>query len=148
MASVRNREVLGYDGNAIISWDEGLSMAIWQASRFGVGLLASIVLTAGFVGCTAQSHIGEEVKKQRAALPARPGDKPYQTAIRNYLVQTLPDPVFEDVKWFTPAEVRDGLGVRFQYRAKRPGSNVKDLYDHTFIYTKSGEVRDFTKSVK
>jgi hypothetical protein len=128
--------------------DEDFSMLMRRANRLGVGLLALIVLTAGFVGCTTQSHIGEEVKKSRPTLPPRPGDKPYQTAIRNHLVQTLPDPDFEDVKWFAPAEVRDGLGVRFQYRAKRPGSNIKDLYDETFIYTKKGDVRNFTKSTK
>lgn len=123
-------------------------MWIRQAKWLSVGLLALIVLTAGFAGCTTQGHVGEDVKKLRPARPPKPGDKPYQTAIRNYLVQTLADPDFEDVKWFTPAEVRDGLGVRFQYRAKRPGSNIKDLYDETFIYTKKGEVRNFTKSMK
>lgn len=123
-------------------------MFLRRANRLAIGLLALIVLAAGFAGCTTQTHVGEEARKLRSAKPPRPGDKPYQTAIRNYLVQTLRDPEFEDVKWFAPAEVRDGLGVRFQYRAKRPGSNIKDLYDETFIYTKKGEVRNFTKSMK
>jgi len=111
-------------------------------------LLGSIVLIAAPLGCTGSSNIEQSVKNKRKPIPPKPGDEPYQTAIRNYLVQTLPDPDFDDVKWYTPVEQREGLGVRFKYRAKRPGTTIKDEYDHIFVYTKKGEVRNMSKPVR
>jgi hypothetical protein len=126
--------------------DEGLSMSIRRANWLGVSLLGIIVLIAGATGCTMQSHIGEEVKKQRPQIPPKPGDKPYQIAIRNYLTQNLVEPEFDDVKWYAPVEQRDGeggvgLAVRFKFREKRPGTTIKEERDRLFLYTSKGEVR-------
>lgn len=112
---------------------------VWGLLALAIGL----GLLSGAAGC-GNKNIEEGLQNMRKPVDPLPGEEPYQTAIRNFLVKDLREPEFEIEKWHAPLKNREGLAVTVEFYEKLPNKSTRVLRKRVFIYTKKGEVRSIS----